>query len=326
MSAQKRGATLVTGGSGFIGLAVCEALLARGDSVVGFDIAPPPSAAARHFETLPGTFVHRPGDVRSAAEQASAMSENRVDRVVALAAITADIERERRAAGSVIEVNVVGAIATLEAARSSGIRRVVHISSGAAYGAAGYESGPLVEEVTPTQPESLYGISKLAAEQSALRLGPVFGLDVVAGRLGTCFGPWEYATGARDTPSAVLQIINRFRAGSEVVLPRPHPRDWLYSRDAAVAIMALLDAPSFQYRIYNLAAGFRWSLVDLCTKLAGIDSSFKWSLALTGTGNIDLYGNRDRAVMATDRIASTGFRPHYSLEAALPDYLAWWTS
>lgn len=324
MSTQAHGATLITGSSGFIGLALCEALLARGETVIGCDISSPPMAAKNLFDTLPGSFTHVAADVRDAATLQRAMSDNRVDRIVALAAITADIERERRAAGAVIEVNVGGCIATLEAARAAGVKRIVFMSSGSAYGGAAYRGAPLLEDETPTKPESLYGISKLAAEQTALRLGAVFNLDVVAGRLGTCFGPWEYVTGARDTPSAVLQIVTRMKAGNEVILPRPHPRDWLYSRDAASAIIALMDAPSFEHQVYNLGAGFEWSLTDLCMFLGRVDKSFKWKMSEVGEGNINLYGNLDRDVMDTARIEKAGFVPRYDLELALSDYLAWW--
>lgn len=316
-------AILVTGGSGFIGLAVGEALLDRGIKVVGFDLAPPPQSALRRFEELPGEFVHVRGNVQDDKEIAAAISENGVDAIIAMAAITADLDRERRDARSVIEVNVGGTIATLEAARATGVKRIAYIGSGSAYGAAGYDTELLDEEETPTIPESLYGISKLAAEQTALRLGDVFGLDVRVGRLGTCFGPWEYATGARDTPSAVFQIVRNFRSGKPVSLPRPHPKDWLYSRDAAQAIIALLGAEKADHRIYNLGAGFVWSLVDLCELLQKENPGFDWEVSDKAADAINLYSSRDRAAMACTRIQSLDYRPEYGLEAALPDYLEW---
>lgn len=174
------------------------------------------------------------------------------------------------------------------------------------------------------QPENLYGFSKLAAEQAVARLSSVLGMTITVGRLGTCFGPWEHGNSSRDTPSAVLQIIKKYKSGEKVVLPRPHRRDWLYARDAAGAIISLTDDPSPKHAIYDLAAGFKWSLEDLCRELSARAPSFAWELGSVDTGNIDLYGTRDRAAMSTQRLAETDFDPRYGLKAAVADYLEWW--
>lgn len=321
---QKKNAILVTGSSGFIGLALCEALLSRGENVVAYDGAAMPPRAAALLAKLPGRLTAVRGDVRDSAALQLAMEEAAVDRVVTLAAITANTDRERRAARSIFDVNVGGVIATLEAAHAAGVRRMVHVSSGAVYGAAGYQTELLVEEQTPTEPENLYGISKLAAEHTVLRLASVLDMSITIGRLGTCFGPWEHGNASRDTPSAVLQIISKFKSGDDVILPRPHRRDWLYSRDAAGAIASLIDDPSPEYSVYNLAAGFTWSLEDLCGELESLEPSFAWNMSSAEASNIDLYGTRDRAVMSTERLARTGFKPSYDMKVAIADYLNWW--
>jgi UDP-glucuronate 4-epimerase len=324
MPSQEKTATLITGGAGFIGLALCETLLTRGENVVAYDGAALPPKAVALFATLPGRLTTVGGDVRDTAALKSAMEASGVDRVVTLAAITADIERERRAARSIFDVNVGGVIATIEAAHAVGVRRMVHVSSGAVYGAAGYQTKLLVEEETPTQPENLYGITKLSAEQVVLRLASVLDMSIIIGRLGTCFGPWEHGNASRDTPSAVLQIITKYKSGEKVALPRAHRRDWLYSRDAAQAIVSLLDDPSPAHAICNLAAGFKWSLAELCHELSSRQASFAWELSPDGTGNIALYGTHDRAPMSTQRLAQAGFKPQYNMKSALSDYLQWW--
>ncbi|WP_051356612.1 NAD-dependent epimerase/dehydratase family protein [Azorhizobium doebereinerae] len=315
-------AVFVTGSSGFMGLAVCEALLARGEHVVGFDLAAPPEAARRAFARLPGRYEAIAGDMREAAQVQRAVAESRARRIVHLAAVTADAARERRDPASVFAVNVGGTLNIIAAAQAAGAARIVHVSSGAVYGASGRERALLREDTTVPRPEGLYGISKQAAEAAALRLAALHGLDLVVGRLGTCFGPWEYATSARDTPSAPLQVLLRAMRGEAVVLPRPHLRDFLYARDGAAAILALLDAPSLPHHIYNLAAGFVWTLQALCQGLAARRKAFAWSFGAPGT--IALYADYDRAVMDCARLATdTGFQPRFDLDAALDDYLPW---
>jgi UDP-glucuronate 4-epimerase len=316
---------LVTGAAGFVGLALVEHLLARGERVLGLDLAPPPAEALQAFAAQPGRFEAIAADVRDADALHDAFGRHAPDRVVVLAAVTADAVRERTAPRAIFEVNVGGVLAVLAAAAGAGrgVRRVVHASSGAVYGASGATAATLAEDLTPLRPEALYGISKLAAEQAALRLAALHGLDLVVGRLGTCFGPWEADTGVRDTPSAPLQILRLAERGEAVVLPRPSRRDWLYVRDAAAGLAALLDAPRPAHRVYNVAAGFQGSLVDWCRAIEPAFEGLRWRVDACGA-NVDLYAPYDRAPMDVARLrADTGFEPRFDLAAAAADYLPW---
>ena len=323
--APRPGAVLVTGASGFVGLALVEHLLGRGERVIGVDLAPPPTEALREFDALPGTFEAIVADVRDAGSITDTLRRVAPDRLVLLAAITADAARERERPASIFEVNVVGTIAALCAAASCRPRRIVVASSGAVYGASGAIEAVLHEADTPTRPESLYGISKLAAEQAALRLAELHELDLVVGRLGTCFGPWEADTGVRDTPSPPLQALRLAERREPVVLPRVVRRDWLYVRDAAAGLAALLDAPAPRHRVYNVAAGFIGTLADWCAAIAPAFPNWTWRVAADGEpANVDAWAGYDRAPMAIDRLlADTPFTPRFDLAAAAVDHLAW---
>jgi UDP-glucuronate 4-epimerase len=319
--------TFVTGACGFVGLALAEHLLARGGHVVGFDLAPPRPAAARVFEALPGRFEMVTGDVRDAAALGDAIRHHRPARLVTLAAVTANADRERAAPGSIFEVNVGGVIAALAAAAGAGVARIVHASSGSVYGASGAGAALLHEDATPLRPEALYGISKMAAEAAARRLADLHGMDLVIGRLGTCFGPWEADSGVRDTLSAPLQIIDIAARGGRAVLPRPSRRDWLYVRDCAAGLAALLDRPRLPHAVYNVAAGFEGSLADWCAAIAPDHPGFAWRVAAEagpGESMIDCYAPYDRASMDIARIrADTGFVPRFDLAAAARDFIDW---
>jgi nucleoside-diphosphate-sugar epimerase len=313
----------ITGAAGFVGLAVTEALLLRGERVTGFDLSPLSEQAAKTFAGLPGSFEHVIGDVCDAEGLKAALRASDANCVLNLAAVTAGADREIGDAPGVIRVNVGGVAAALEAAAACGVRRVLHLSSGSVYGASGRDAVVLTED-TPLRPEQLYGITKQAGEAVALRLADLHRLDLSIGRLGTCFGRWEYATGARDTPSAPYQVVQAARSGTAAILPRSHLRDWLYARDAA-AVLELLYARSRRHRIYNLAAGFKWSIADFCARLQQASAGFQWRFAQPGEpANIDYYAPYDRAPMANERLrADTGFLPGYNLDEALADYLQW---
>lgn len=319
--------TMITGCSGFIGLALTEILLERGEAVVGIDLAPLPAAAQRRFARLPGRLMLQQGDVRDEALLLDLMRRHAPRRLVTLAAVTADAQRERTAPFMIFDVNLGGMVAAFSAAANAGVKRVLHISSGSVYGASGAEPGLLDEARTPLRPEGLYGISKQAAEMAALRLAELHALDLSIGRLGTCFGPWEADTGVRDTLSAPYQVVQLARQGGTAVLPRASRRDWLYVRDAVAAALALLERSPGEDggRIFNLSAGFEWSVADWCEQMALRYPEFAWRLAAPGEpANIDFYAPYDRASMSTVRLrAATGFVPRFGLAAAAADFHAW---
>jgi UDP-glucuronate 4-epimerase len=317
--------TFITGACGFVGLALAEHLLGRGDDVVGFDLAEPPPEAVRAFAGLPGRFTGVTGDVRDERAVRDAMQAHPCGRLVTLAAITADASRERAMPRTIFDVNVGGVIAAVTAARECGVGRIVHASSGAAYGASGAAAHALREDETPLRPEGLYGISKVAAESAALRLAALHGLDLVVGRLGTCFGPWEADTGVRDTLSAPLQILRLAQAGTPIVLARESRRDWLYVRDCAAGIAVLLDRPRLPRPVYNVAAGFMGSMAEWCRALQASHPTLEWRVAgghERDAVNVEYYAPYDRAPMDVSRlVADTGFTPRFDLAAAAQDFV-----
>jgi nucleoside-diphosphate-sugar epimerase len=320
-------ATLITGGSGFIGLALCEHLLAEGKNVVILDQGAPPAAFLRAIENLPGYLTIRVGSVLDPDALQEAFSSG-IDGVFHGAAITAGRERERTDAEWVITVNLVGTLRVLEAARDHGIRRFVYPSSLSVYGESLHDREEAEEGATPPFPESLYGVTKYAGERMVLRLGADSGHEVLCGRIGSVFGPWEVATGVRDLLSPFWYAANRALSGGEIVVPRtPLKRELVYSRDVAAAIARLLTCAEPRFRVYNISAAFDWSraLERWCETLALGLPGVTWREAAEGEiPNVLNHDERPRARQSVRRlVGDLGFTPRFGPLEAFSDYFEW---
>jgi UDP-glucose 4-epimerase len=316
--------TLIFGGAGFVGLNIAEALLRAGHPVVAFDRSAIPEAALRGFAALPGAFTAIRGDVTDEAAVAAALPAG-IDLVVIGAAITAGRERDASDPATTLKVNLLAQVPILAAARAAGVRRVVNLSSAAAYGAAG-ERLPELDETTPGDPVGLYAITKWASERVGARLGDLWGLDVVSLRLSGVFGPWEHATGVRDTLSPHCQILAAAVAGAPAILPRPGLRDWIYAPDVADAVLAVAATGALGHRVYNVSTGTRFTLLDWGQRLAQHFPGFVCRLAEPGeAANIDFHGPSDRAPMAVARIAhDVGWAAQTEGLESADRLAAWW--
>lgn len=269
---------LITGGAGFIGLNIAEHLLRAGDSVVSYGLESPPTMAMRAFDSLPGGMAVKIGDVRDRNTLVETLREHDVQCIVHGAAITAALPREAQQAPLIAAVNFGGTIEVLEAALHHGVRRLVQLGSGSVYGASVKKEGLLDEERDIPVPDSLYGITKYAAERTALRYRVTRGLDVVVARLGVVFGRWEYDTTLRDTLSIPLKLTQLAESGHRAMFCEQLPDDWVYAADVADAVARLLRVHKIPQPLYHVGTGRRWSAAAWCERLRELHPSFSYEM------------------------------------------------
>ncbi len=317
-------ATLVTGAAGFVGLNVTEHLLRAGRTVVALDRLDLPARAWRDFAAYPGRLVVIGGSIMSGADLARALTVEAVDRVIHCAVITAGSAREQRDPEGIVDVNVAGAVATLTAAARRGVTRFVYPSSVAIYGTNARGVDPIPESLAPN-PVMIYGMTKLACEILLPRIAAVQGVEFAAARLASVFGPWEYATGVRDTLSPMLSALGLARAGWEAILSQPGRGDFCYSRDIAAGLVALSEAPGLSQNIYNLGSGTATSVEDWCAALAGLAPGFTWRRGREGeAANTVSHVAFDRGALDIAAIGrDAGYAPRFPTAVAARDYLAW---
>lgn len=321
-------AVLITGGTGFVGLNLAEALLEIGEEIVFFDACEPPRNFLEnvvHARERSRTVV---GDVRRVEDIRRAFDAAGITHVFHGAAITAGSAREAADPHTVIDVNLMGTVNVMRAAADAGVRRLVFPSSLTVYGQHLYGQEALREDVTPPVPDSVYGITKYAAERMAFRLGELWGVNVVAGRIGSVFGPWEGENKVRDLVSAFAQTAAAAAKSQRVTLPGAYPkRELIYGRDLAQALSLLLfsDRPSFS--TYNLSVDADWGNIfpQWCDALKARMPDFDWHYAQEGTPpTVNFHDDRPRVGMDTARLRTDlGFVPRFAGAAALADYAEW---
>lgn len=311
---------LITGVSGFVGLNLLELLLARGERVVGLSALAVASDVRERLRPLPGEFVEIVGDIRDVALLTRVISEQGIDRVVHLAAVTADAARERHAAAEILSVNLSGLASVLTAAAVHKVGRFLYASSIAVFG-GDLPDGGLIDEHAPHAPRTLYAITKSAGEAVVARLGALHGIDWAIGRLGRVFGPYEYDTGVRDTLSQIYQVTEAALADRAVVLSRPCVKNWNYARDAASNLQTLLYAPAPRHRVYNLGSPHAWALSAWCERLMQRRAGFQFALGAGPGESLDLGGSSDGGLLSWQRFAAEfGTTARFDLNAAFADY------
>ncbi len=255
---------LVTGGAGFIGSHLVERLVERGRRVVLFDNFDPyyPEAVKRsniERSLASGLVTLVTGDVRDPEALRAAITDNGVSRVVHLAA-RPGVRPSLEAPEPYLDINVGGTLNVLTACRDHGVGKVVFASSSSVYGGT---SQPADEETTPSRPLSPYGASKVAGEALCSSFAASAGLDIVALRFFTVYGP-------RQRPDMAINRFTRMIAdGEEVPVygDGTSQRDYTYVSDIIDGVVAAIDTVLRGYRVLNLGRGEPVVLRDLLRNL-----------------------------------------------------------
>ncbi len=254
---------LVTGGAGFIGSHVAEGYLARGWSVTVVD-----DLSSGKRENVPdgAEFIQldvADGDLRTLFRERSGFEL--VNHHAAQIDVRVSVARPLFDA----QVNVLGLINILEAAKELGTRRVLFVSSGGVvYGDA--EERP-IPETAPKRPESPYGVSKLAGEYYLRSYRRLHGLDYVALRYSNIYGPRQDPHGEAGV---VAIFSNRIAARETLIVfgDGNQTRDYLYVGDVVEANMLLSDAElhgdsALDDRAFNVGTGRETSVNELAAIL-----------------------------------------------------------
>jgi UDP-glucose 4-epimerase len=294
---------VVTGGAGFVGSHVVDALLARGDEVVVVD-----SLATGKRENVPAAAELRVQDVREPLDQL--FDDVRPEAVLHLAAqanVRVSVERPTDDA----EVNVLGTIRVLEAARRHGAQIIFSSTGGAIYGECAHPA----PESSPLLPISPYGIAKLAAEEYLRGYNRLDGSIHVALRYGNVYGPRQDPHGEAGVVAIFLGALASGES-PQIFGQGTQTRDYVYVGDVA---RATLQALGQEGGVFNVGTGKQTSvleLFELCRQVAG--SEVEATMAPPRLGELE------RSVLEPTLAASElGFMAFVDLEDGLQSTWEW---
>ena len=328
---------LVTGAAGFIGMHVCERLLARGDEVVGvdnlndyYDVALKEARLARLTPNPRFRFSRL--DIADREGIAALFARERPQRVINLAA-QAGVRYSLQNPHAYVDSNVVGFVNILEGCRHSGVEHFVYASSSSIYG--GNERMPFSEHDNVDHPVSLYAATKKANELMAHTYSHLFNLPTTGLRFFTVYGPW-------GRPDMALFLFTKAILEDRPIDVFNHGkmrRDFTYIDDIAEGVIRVLDrppqaAPDFDkqipdpatswapYRVFNIG---NHQPVELMAYIEALEQ------ALGKTAKKNFLPLQDGDVPATYADTSelkhvTGFSPAMPVTEGVRRFVEWYRS
>jgi len=303
---------MITGGAGFIGSHIAEALVADGNEVVIFD-----NLSTGHLSNLDGfrdkvTFVE--ADFRDPDAVGQAMVG--CDYVFHEGAL-ASVPRSVKDPVTSNEVNVTGTLNVLQAARANGVKRVIYAGSSSAYGNT--EVSPKHEGLVP-QPLSPYAVTKLVGEHYCRAFAEVYGLQTLSIRYFNVFGPRQDP----DSPyAAVLPIFTRqMLEGTSPLIDGDgkQTRDFTFVANVVAGNLKAMEAPETAGQSVNVACGGSYSVIYLfeqVREMLGLD--IEPTFGPKRLGDVD-HSQADIS-RARDLI---GYEPVVSFEEGLRKTVEWY--
>jgi UDP-glucose 4-epimerase len=293
---------VVTGGAGFIGSHLCRTLVENNTKVTVFDNLS--SGKIDNIKDIKAKLKFVQGDIRDPEKLKEATKSCKVIfHLAAQSSVPFSMENPKEDC----EINVVGTVNVLEAARKTGAR-VVFASSSAAYGNPKVKPTP---ETFPTHPIAFYGLTKLIGEKYCRFYNENFGLEVVMLRIFNVYGP--------NCHGAIYDFLNKLRENPdklEVLGTGMQSRDFIYVSDMVNFLLKAAISPTAVGEIFNVGTGITTSVSELAKMivfllgLKDVDIYFKGGQAWEGDMDITLADNNKAVNMLQ-------WKPQVSLEAGL---------
>ena len=306
---------LVTGGGGFIGSHLVDALVEKGAEVtalVRYNSRNDWGMLEGRYRAGEGGLRVISGDVTDAGTVRRAMEGQEL--VFHLAALIG-IPYSYEAPESYVRTNLTGTLNVLQASLSAGVERVVHTSTSEVYGTAVYTP---IDEAHPLQGQSPYSATKIAADKMAEAYHCSFDLPVVTLRPFNTYGPRQSARAVIPT------IITQALTGNTVQLGSLDPvRDFTFVADTVRAFLLAAEKDGVVGRTIHTGSGVGISIGDLAGKI--LRQANPDARIITGEERVRPEKSEVMRLVCDNRLAreDLGWRPEVSLDEGLSRTIAW---
>jgi len=318
--------TLITG-AGQVGTYVARALVERGETPILFDINPRVEAI-REIVSLDRIKLVR-GSVLDMTDLIQTIRAEAVDAIVHTAAVLPTPDAKPHLT---VQVNVIGLVNVLEAARALDVRRVVYTSSVVLhYGAYPKQppKAPITEEAPVERiPGFFYGTTKIAAEYIGLDYADALGVDFVALRLGHVWGAWSGPFGA---PISILLhlLVNGALSRRKVVIDQPvlvwgGREGFVHVRNAAHALVLARDAHKPEHRTFIITDARQYSFAEFLGEIRKHFPDMDVEIKVPVSGG---YAGTSVALEQPYDISRAreelGYHPQVDLAQGVAEYVDW---
>src|SRR5712692_11407101 len=314
---------VLTGGAGFIGSHVAEALLRRGDNLTIVDNLHEfysPDCKRQNLEDIrdTGNFDFCRVDICDKQSLREVLSRSRPELIIHLAA-RAGVRPSIEEPSGYAEVNINGTLNLLEICREFRVRKLVFGSSSSVYGAT--SRAPFSEDQVELRPISPYAATKLAAEMLCYTYAHLFGIPVICLRFFTVYGP-------RQRPDlAIHKFTSLIEAGKPVPMfgDGSAGRDYTYIDDIVAGVLAALDyelpgVPGAPFEVFNLGNSRPVKLTELIDHLErAVGRKAIREPQPAQLGDVPLTW---ADISKAERLL--GYRPAIGIEEGLARFVAWY--
>ena len=303
-------------GSGLVGSQIARILVEQGERPMVLDQRPQREALAQIVDLSKIDLVE--GDVLRPLTLSQAICKGNITSIIHTAAhpmLTLGAQRDPYAA---IQLNIMGTVNVLDAARVHRVKRVVVSSSSVlnAHMAGGEDGGDMTREEAFPRPSTFYAATKQAVESIGHNYAAI-GIEFAAMRYGPVAGPWGGPGGGGPT-IMFRDMMDCAIAGREAVIPSAS-MEWVYSKDAARGTVLALQAATLPSRVFNITMGKATTPEELMEALKDVFPQVKIRL------DKPLVPSSARSKPAEIARAKKilGYEPEFPMVKAMRDYLEW---
>lgn len=309
-------------GAGLVGSQIARLEIEGGENPVMLDLSPQ-IAALENIIDLRKVKLYQ-GNILNPLDIIRVINAEKITHIIHTAANPNLTPGAQENPYTATQINIMGTMNVFEAARITGVARVVWCSSSVLYIhlTGGEDNGSPSKEKAWPRPSSFYATAKLSSEYLALNYADAWGLDTIGLRFAAVFGPWKGGGGGGPSTPLFSGMVGKALGGQEVTISKRNV-EFVYSKDAAKSAVLACHQNGLEDRIFNVGSGNIWAAEQIGSILTEIIPST--SVRYSEPDKSTIISRPDEVAMDLTRAKEQlGYTPEFPMKNALEDYVQWY--